>query len=342
MKEFDYYDDDITLDDVITPEIIEDEDPDGLIGVIPDNSLDETEPEESSGLIPYEVELTKSYDEITRSDDIELAVSLVVAANPQHSNGNTIDKIVMGILHKQGKSRMQNSYSTGLLRGYEVDSVLEEDDNGEFNEKVTEAYRDLVSRFIESLATADLSNDNAANKRRKQRRLPAFLIFLFSNNMYNFVLNCPTLPDDYKMQVNDALRRINDTKYELVEELAQKYEAAGRDEVAKRVRQLQLAWFEKEPAEILNAAEYRDLNLTVDDVNIYKSIRSKYTNTSTSITQEVASELIEVVIDPEAGISEKLKDKVRAEAINDVKKQFREFAENSEEDNRIAIEILHH
>ena len=45
MKEFDYYDDDITLDDVITPEIIEDEDPDGLIGVIPDNSLDETEPE---------------------------------------------------------------------------------------------------------------------------------------------------------------------------------------------------------------------------------------------------------------------------------------------------------
>jgi hypothetical protein len=237
---------------------------------------------------------------------------------------------------------MQNSYSTGLLRGYEVDSVLEEDDNGEFNEKVTEAYRDLVSRFIESLATADLSNDNAANKRRKQRRLPAFLIFLFSNNMYNFVLNCPTLPDDYKMQVNDALRRINDTKYELVEELAQKYEAAGRDEVAKRVRQLQLAWFEKEPAEILNAAEYRDLNLTVDDVNIYKSIRSKYTNTSTSITQEVASELIEVVIDPEAGISEKLKDKVRAEAINDVKEQFREFAENSEEDNRIAIEILHH
>jgi hypothetical protein len=76
--------------------------------------------------------------------------------------------------------------------------------------------------------------------------------------------------------------------------------------------------------------------------SIYKSIRNKYVNISKSITQEVASDLIEVVIDKDAGMYEKLKDKVRTESINEVKQLLKEFSENSiiEKDNDIAIDIL--
>lgn len=350
MVEPKYYEDDELLNEDEESLIVND----GITEDLNDTGIhDEAVEEEESdtykvdaskldGITSYEIELTKAYDDIAKSSGIEDAVYLIVQANPQHTNSATISNVVKDILNKQGHSRMQNSYSSGLLRGYEVDSELDEDDSGEFNETFRNKSRDLVSRFVEWLVNRDTSEDNLANIRRKQRHLPAFIIFLLSNNMYDLIINCPTLPDDYKSQVKVALDKLHEAKHEVVEELAEKYDQAGRPEVAKKVRQLGVTWFDKEPAEIINSAEFRDLKLTMDDVNIYRTVRPKFINISSAITQDVASELIEVVIDPEAGVFEKLKDKVRTEAINEVKTLFRDYAKASaqEEDAKVAQDII--
>ena len=66
---------------------------------------------------------------------------------------------------------------------------------------------------------------------------------------------------------------------------------------------------------------------------VYREFRSRFTNISKSITQDVISDLIEVVIDEEAGIYEKLKDKTRAEAIADVKQVYKNWSkDNAAED----------
>lgn len=155
-------------------------------------------------------------------------------------------------------------------------------------------------------------------------------------------LDRPYLPEEYQEQVKNALIKINERKYELVNELADMYEAAGSMELAAKVRDMRLTFFDKEPAELRTSVEFRDLVVKDSDIVIYKSVRNKYVNISKSITQEVASDLIEVVIDKDAGISEKLKDKVRTEAINEVKAKLKDFAENSisEKDNEVAISIL--
>ena len=307
-----------------------------------DSSDDNPKIEAVNGVLPYEVDLSKGYDEIKSSGSLEEAAQVIISAMPFNNSSVTVDNILIDLFNKQGRQRIvTNSHlGSGLLRGSDVETEIEGDSSEEFNAEFEEKNRELVWRFIDYLGNRDLSQDNAVNRNRKIRQLPAFIIYLFSSGLYGLLINCPTLPEDYRKQVDNALVRLNESKYEIVEELAEKYDEAGRYDVANRVRQLQLAFFDKEPAELANSAELRDLNLTGDDISIYKSVRSKFVNVSRSITQEVASELIEVVIDKESGISLKLKDKVRAEAILDVKSEFSKFAEDSKEDIESANNIL--
>lgn len=307
-----------------------------------DSSDDNPKIEAVNGVLPYEVDLSKGYDEIKSSGSLEEAAQVIISAMPFNNNSVTVGNILIDLFNKQGRQRIvTNSHlGSGLLRGSDVETEIEGDSSEEFNAEFEEKNRELVWRFIDYLGNRDLSQDNAVNRNRKIRQLPAFIIYLFSSGLYGLLINCPTLPEDYRKQVDNALVRLNESKYEIVEELAEKYDEVGRYDVANRVRQLQLAFFDKEPAELANSAELRDLNLTGDDISIYKSVRSKFVNVSRSITQEVASELIEVVIDKESGISLKLKDKVRAEAILDVKSEFSKFAEDSKEDIESANNIL--
>ena len=69
-------------------------------------------------------------------------------------------------------------------------------------------------------------------------------------------------------------------------------------------------------------------------------MRSKYTNVSKTITQDVISDMIEVVMDEKAGIYEKLKDKTKSDAISDVKQVFKEWMENNGKDSRLADKII--
>lgn len=101
-----------------------------------------------------------------------------------------------------------------------------------------------------------------------------------------------------------------------------------------------MSWFDKEPAEIRTTSEYADLDLTYDDVVIYREYRSKFMNSSKVITQDVISDLIEVVIDSEAGIYEKLKDKTRAEAIADVKQTYKTWSKDNPLDSELATKVI--
>jgi hypothetical protein len=172
--------------------------------------------------------------------------------------------------------------------------------------------------------------------------IPAFIIYLFSSGAFGYIIDCPTMPPEYQELIVRALREINKTRFSLVEELAKAYEDAGRPKVAERVRKDGVGWFSKEPKEIYNAATYRDLELTMDDVEIYRGFRARYVNTTNSITQEVISDYIYVIQDLRKGTYQKLKDKTRAEAISDVKKEFDRFAKTygDEDDKRVANSIL--
>lgn len=337
MNEEDY----LLEDDIPLATSLINEPEDEFLGGL-DSSDDNPKIEAVNGVLPYEVDLSKGYDEIKSSGSLEEAAQVIISAMPFNNNSVTVGNILIDLFNKQGRQRIvTNSHlGSGLLRGSDVETEIEGDSSEEFNAEFEEKNRELVWRFIDYLGNRDLSQDNAVNRNRKIRQLPAFIIYLFSSGLYGLLINCPTLPEDYRKQVDNALVRLNESKYEIVEELAEKYDEVGRHEVANRVRQLQLAFFDKEPAELANSAELRDLNLTGDDISIYKSVRSKFVNVSRSITQEVASELIEVVIDKESGISLKLKDKVRAEAILDVKSEFSKFAEDSKEDIESANNIL--
>lgn len=337
MNEEDY----LLEDDIPLATSLINEPEDEFLGGL-DPSEDNPKIEAINGVLQYEVDLSKGYDEIKSSGSLEEAAQVIISAMPFNNSSVTVGNILIDLFNKQGRQRIvTNSHiGSGLLRGSDVETEIEGDSSEEFNAEFEEKNKELVWRFIDYLGNRDLSQDNAVNRNRKIRQLPAFIIYLFSSGLYGLLINCPTLPEDYRKQVDNALIRLNESKYEIVEELAEKYDEAGRPEVATRVRQLQLAFFDKEPAELSNSAELRDLNLTGNDISIYKSVRSKFVNVSRSITQEVASELIEVVIDKESGISLKLKDKVRAEAILDVKSEFSKFAEESKEDIESANNIL--
>ena len=349
--EEDYLLDDDDLDNqMIIQAEDEDDESDGEGSDLSTSDLDEFDESSagSSRMTSYESWLSLAYDDIIKfakaGEDgaIETAATIAVRANPKHTNEKTIGDIVKDLFHKQGHSRMTNTVYTpeGPLRGEDVDiDFLGEDDSG-FNRQFAEEAKNHIARFIEYLASRDLSKDSIISRRRKQRHIPAFIIFLFSSNMYDFIIDCPTMPEEYDSQIKRALKIIMKSKYDIVEDLAKKYEEMGRQKVADRVRKLQLAWFNKEPAEIRTASEFSDLDLTYDDVLIYREYRSKFTNTSKTITQDVISDLIEVVVDKKSGIYEKLKDKTRADAIADVKQVFKDWSKDNTTDSDLSSRII--
>jgi hypothetical protein len=317
-----------------------------------DSSLDDFDESSAksygSKMTSFESWLSLAYDDILKygkagvDGAIEAAATIVVKANPKHTSEKTIGDIVKDLFHKQGHSRMVNTVYTpeGPLRGEDVDlDFLGEDDSG-FNQRFAREAREQIARFIGYLASRDLSKDSIISRRRKQRHIPAFIIFMFSSGMYDLIVECPTMPEEYASQIKYALETIMKSKYDIVEELAKKYEEMGRQKVADRVRKMQLAWFAKEPAEIRTAAELSDLDLTYDDVLIYREYRSKFTNTSKTITQDIISDLIEVVVDKDAGIYEKLKDKTRADAISDVKQVYKDWSRENPVDSDLANKII--
>lgn len=294
-------------------------------------------------LTEYEIHCITEYNNIMKADDLEDAAAAVLSVNPQHNSSLTVNYILKEMFGKQGHNRMQNLQFTplGLVTGRDIDAVLEEDDSSEFNDQLREAWKDQIARFVNYLATRDLSKDSAVSARKKQRQLPAFIIFLFSSDFYSFITNCPTMPKVYQDQINLAFKRLNEMKQSVVDELADAYDKAGRPKVAERVRDRGISWFNKEPAEIRGAAEYRDLELTQDDVNIYREYRPKYTNISVSLTQDVISSYIRVVEDEKKGISRQLKDKTRADAIADVKKLYNEWAKTQgKESEELAKQLI--
>jgi hypothetical protein len=86
--------------------------------------------------------------------------------------------------------------------------------------------------------------------------------------------------------------------------------------------------------------KYSDLDITPDDVMIYKKIRPKFMNASKTITQEVISDMIEVVIDEQKGVYEKLKDKTRSDAISDVKRVYKEWCKDNGENSEVSKKII--
>lgn len=295
-----------------------------------------------------EVWLSSAYDDIVMAgkkdadNAIEDAVTTIIWANPKHTSAKTVGDIIKELFHKQGHHRMVNSIYTPdtPLRGEDLDSDYFGDDDSGFNKEYAEEARNQIARFIGYLASRDLSKDSVISRRRKQRQIPAFIIFLFSSGMYDLIIDCPTMPEEYATQIKEALNKIMKSKYDIVEELAKRYDEMGRSAIAARVRKMGTAWFSKEPAEIRSSSEYADLDLTYDDILVYREYRSKFTNTSRAITQDVISDLIEVVIDKDARVYERLKDKTRSDAISDVKQVYKEWSKDNPVDSELATKII--
>lgn len=298
-----------------------------------------------SKMTDSEIKMSQAYDEISNAtkldstDAINTAARAVISNNPKHTSVVTVGYKVMELFSNQGHARVSGSVftpGTMMTAGDLGDDFNHED--AEINEELTKNIKEQIARFIDYLAKRDLSKDSVISKKRKLRHIPAFIIYLFSSNLYDYILNCPTMPKEYSEQIENAMKTITKIKYNVVDDLAKKYEEKGRSKVADRVRKLQFAWFEKEPAEIRGVGEYSDLDLTLDDVKIYKEYRNKFTNASRNITQELAADLIEVVL--EDGVYEKLKDRTKADAIADVKQVYRDWAKNSPIDSDLANKII--
>ena len=270
------------------------------------------------------------------------AVTTIVKANPKHNSATTVGHIVQELFQKQSHHRLVNSLYTPdtPLTGEDIDSEINDNDDTKFNRKFSEEAKEQVARFVEYLSTRDLSKDSTSSRNRKLRQLPAFIIFLFSSGMYDLIINCPTMPKEYADQIDKAMNKIIQSKYDIVEDLAQEYEKKGRQKVADRVRKLQLAWFKREPMEIRTSGEFADLGLTYDDIVTYRTYRNRFTNTSKAITQDVISDLIEVYVYGK-DVYVKLKDKTRSEAIADVKQLWLTWSkENPIEDSDLAKKII--
>ena len=270
------------------------------------------------------------------------AVRSIVMANPVNTSATTVENITKEFFQAQGHSRIVSTLYTPdqPLRGSDLDDGLGGTDDGGFNQQYANEARNQISRFINYLATRDLSKDSIISRRRKQRQIPAFIIFLFSSGLYDLIIDCPTMPEEYAEQIKKAFERISRAKNDLVEALAQRYEENKRPKVAERVRKLGPAWFNREPAEIRTTSEYADLNLTQEDVVTYREYRSRFTNISRSLTQDVISDMIEVVLDKDAGIYERLKDKTRSDAIADVKQVYKDWAKDNQSDSDLAEHII--
>ena len=269
------------------------------------------------------------------------AVRTVISCSPANTSTHYIDKIALEFFQTQGHNRIPSSVYTPdqPLRGSSIGEEFGgQDDNG-FNEQYAKEAREQIARFIKYLADRDLSKDSTVSRKRKLRQLPAFIIFLFSSGMYVLLLNCETLPPEYKTQVNNAFKRIQKQKYDIVEALAKRYEELGRQAIADRVRKMGLTWFDKEPAELTGLKTFKDLELTHEDIMVYREFRPRYVNASKNITQELISDMIEVVLVP-GKIYEKLKDKTRFDAISDVKQVYKDWSANNAVDSELASKII--
>lgn len=292
-----------------------------------------------------EVMMQKKYDDISKQAkdvDIRDIAAIILEMNPNNSSTLYVSSILKGIFNAQGHNRMTSGYvKTGTrLNSREVADSLGEDVIDE-NDTLKSLAAKQVADFIEYLASMDLSEDSNMSRKRKQRYIPAFIIFLFSSNLYPFITNCPTMPEVYQKQIDRAFVGLNKEKQKLVEELAQAYREAGRDDVADAVISDGTYWFRKEPKEILGVKKHKDLNLSLDDVEIYKRFRTRYNNISTSITQEIISDYIEVVVDEKKGITDKLKDKTRTQAVDDVKRLYIEWAKENTDNSELARELIY-
>lgn len=344
-----------------------DEDDDGLYYGPPDEELEEEEEEDggygdsdeeeesshrksvySGVLSDIEINLLERYDNIKKvkkeQDPVSNAIINVVSSNPIHTSTLTVSNVVSEIMHTQGHSRLRGTqYQQGPLFGDDVRLVsdIEDDEaNAKFNEELTLETRRMIDAFVSYLVCRDLSKDSVVSRHKKQRHLPAFIIYMFTVGAYEFIVDCPSMPQVYKDQISFAIKKLNQAKYDVLEELAQKYEEVGRGEVAKKVREMGLTWFYKQPAEVKTAKEFAYLDLTEDDIDIYREYRPKFTNVSSAITQEMISDYIEVAINEKKGIFEKLKDKTRGEAIIEVKKVFRKWSERYNPENKSLIDKL--
>ena len=269
------------------------------------------------------------------------AVRSAIMANPVNTSMTTVEFVTHEFFNAQGHQRIVSTlYSPEPMRSDDMDDKLGMDGDFSFNQKYSNELRNQIARFIEFLATRDLSKDSIISKRRKQRQIPAFIIFLFSSGLYDLIIDCPTMPPEYDEQIKKAMERISKAKDVIVESLAARYEEHHRPKVAERVRKLGTAWFDREPAEIRTLSEYADLGLTQQDIVDYREFRSKFTNVSKSLTQDTISDMIEVVLDKDAGIYERLKDKTRSDAITDVKQVFKEWSKNNPADTELAEHII--
>lgn len=268
------------------------------------------------------------------------SVRNIMKAIPKNTSDFTVEQYTKELFQTQGHNRIPASVYTPD-QPLSISSLDEElgGEDGTFNESYTKEAREQIARFIEYLDKRDLSRDSVVSRRRKQRQLPAFIIFLFASGMYDLILNCPTMPDEYAKMVNNAFKRIQKQKYDIVEYLAKKYEARGRQQVADRVRKMGFAWFEREPAELKSLGQFKDLELTYEDIQDYRSVRPRWVNVSKSITQDFISDMVEVVIQP-GKIYEQLKDKTRSEAIADVKKIYKQWSIEDAGNSELADKII--
>ena len=292
-----------------------------------------------------EIDMQRKYDDIMKlqkETDIRTTAEIILNANPNNQSTFYIQQVLKGIFNTQGHNRMTSGYVQigQRLSADEVAETLGEDVVSEMDTLKSIAAKQ-VADFIEYLANLDTSEDSGMAKKKKQRHIPAFIIFLFSSNLYSLITKCPTMPPVYQKQIDRAFDSLNREKTKLVEDLAKAYDEAGRPEVGDAVRNEGIHWFRKEPKEILGIKKYKDLNLTMKDVEVYKKFRTKYNNISTSITQEVISDYIEVVVDEKKGITDKLKDKTRTQAVDDVKRLYIDWAKENTDNANLASQLVY-
>jgi hypothetical protein len=353
-------DDDLYYEDYVDP----DEEDSGEDG---EESNEEDENQQTPGksndeylgnLTKAEMYLSSAYDDIQESTrlqdgkvstgggrmfDVNIvdAVRTVLSASPKNTSTVTVENKVKELFHTQGHNRIPASLYTPdqpLRSGSLSDEFGGNDDSG-FNEEYTKEARNQIARFVEYLSTRDLSQDSEQSKNRKLKQLPAFIIFLFSSGLYDLILNCETMPEEYQAQITNAFQKIQKMKLDIVEALAQRYESRDRDKVAERVRRMGISWFDREPNELTSLGAYKDLELDSQDIRDYREFRPRFNNVSRTITQELISDYIEVVVEP-GKIYRKLKDKTRAEAIADVKQLYIKWSSEDPVDSELASKIV--
>lgn len=307
-------------------------------------------------LTERELDMSNRYTLIKTSDDKNLekvvdarmpgnvidAIRNILASDPINTSAQKIENDIKDVFNLQGHNRIPASiYSPSRrMRGNEMGDDYGNTDDAGFNEELIKEARLQVEEFIGYLASRDLSKDTAMSRKQKQKNIPAFIIFLFNAGMYDLILDCPTMPPEYDRQIKNAFRKLYKRKYDVIEELAQKYEEMGRKELADKVRSWNVRFFVLEPNQILARSSLAYLNITPEEIALYKEYRPKYLNASNSITQETISDMIEVVIDEKAGLREKLKDKTKSKAIEEVKSLYREWCKNNYGSSELADKII--